>query len=193
MHLVKSSTIVKKNLKPSIVLVANGPQRSQWSKSKALDETCLLAVKGSLFCFERWQMSQQEVVLLILASCTSCFNNWSLEWDGCPNLLCHKTYEEMEETASAQTDAEALQAESCSRKRPLCALPRPIVLHWARSWIKQQSPRKMRQQQRDLVSWLTEIKLKVKEGTHKTLVKIKEEEICTVPMCVTKACSPFGK
>ena len=193
MHLVKSSTIVKKNLKPSTVLVANGPQRSQWSKSKGLVETWVLAVKGSFFCFEKWQISQQEVILLILTSCTSCFNNWSLEWDGCPNLLCHKADEEMEETAEAKTDAEDLQSESCNRNRPLCALPRPIVLHWARSWIKQQSPRKMRQQQSDLVSLLTKIKLNVKEGTHKTLGKIKVEEICTVPIYVTKACSPFGK
>ena len=51
----------------------------------------------------------------------------------------------------------------------------------------------MRQQQSDFVSWLTEIKLNVKEGTHKTLAKIKEEEICTVPMCVTEAYSLFGK
>ena len=136
-HLVKSSTIVKKNLKPSTVLVANGPQSSQWSKLKALVETWVLAVKGSLFCFEKWQMSQQEAVLLILTSCTSCFNNWSLEWDRCPNLLCHKANEEMEEIAATKTDAEDLQAESCSRIRPLCALHRPIVLHWARSWIKQ--------------------------------------------------------
>ena len=51
----------------------------------------------------------------------------------------------------------------------------------------------MRQQQSDFVSLLTEIKLNVKEGTHKTLVKIKVEEIYIVPMCMTKACSPFGK
>ena len=51
----------------------------------------------------------------------------------------------------------------------------------------------MRQQQSDFVSLLTEIKLNVKEGTHKTSVKIKVEEICTMPMCVTKACSPLGK
>ena len=92
------------------MLVANGPQRSQWSKSKGLVETWVLAVKGSFFCFEKLQISQQEVVLLILTSCTSCFNNWSLEWDGCPNLLCYKADEEMEEIAAAKTDAKDLQA-----------------------------------------------------------------------------------
>ena len=127
------------------MLVANGPQRSQWSKSKGLVETWVLAVKGSLFCFEKWQISQQEVVLLILTSCTCCFNNLSLEWEGSPNLLCHKYDEETEVTTAAGADAEGLQLESCSRNRLLCALPRPIVLHWAKSWIKQQSPRKMRQ------------------------------------------------
>ena len=51
----------------------------------------------------------------------------------------------------------------------------------------------MRQQPSDFVSLLTEIKLNIKEGTHKISVKIKVEEICIVPMCVTKAFSPFGK
>ena len=103
-HLVKSS-IVKKNLKPSIVLVANGPQRSQWIKSKSLLDTWVLEAKGSFFCFEKWQMSQQEAVLLVSTTCTNCFNKWSLEWEGCPNLLCHKVDEETELTAAARADA----------------------------------------------------------------------------------------
>ena len=116
-----------------------------------------------------------------------------MEWEGCPNLLCHKSNEETEVTAATRADVKDLQPESCSRNRPMCALPRPIVLHWARSWIKQQSLRKIWQQQSDLVILLIEIKLNVKEGTHRTSVRINVEEICTVPMCVTKACSPFGK
>ena len=59
--------------------------------------------------------------------------------------------------------------------------------------MKQQSQRKMRQQERFMVSLLTDIKLKLKEGTHKTPVRISVEETCTVPTCVTKASSPFGR
>jgi hypothetical protein len=50
----------------------------------------------------------------------------------------------------------------------------------------------MRQQFKDLMSLVAEIKLKVKEGTHKTPVKVRVSEIVTVPMCVTLAIEPFG-
>ena len=123
---------MKKNLKPSIVLVANGPQRSQWIKSKGLLDTWVLEAKGSFFCFEKWQMSQQAI-LLVTSKCTNCFNKRSFEWEGSPNLLCHKSEDEIERTAATRADAWDLQSESCSRNKPLCALPRSIVLHWARS------------------------------------------------------------
>jgi hypothetical protein len=50
----------------------------------------------------------------------------------------------------------------------------------------------MRQQFKDLMSLVAEIKLKVKEGTHKTPVKVRVSEIVIVPMCVTLAIEPFG-
>ena len=34
--------------------------------------------------------------------------------------------------------------------------------------------------------------LKVKGGTHKTLVRVRDDEKTIVPMCVTKAVSPLG-
>ena len=37
------------------------------------------------------------------------------------------------------------------------------------------------------------MRLKLKDGTHKTLVKVKLEDIWTMPMHITIACSPFGK
>jgi hypothetical protein len=40
----------------------------------------------------------------------------------------------------------------------------------------------MRQQQNHLMSLLTDIKLKVKDGTHKTLVSVRLFEILMVPM-----------
>jgi len=44
----------------------------------------------------------------------------------------------------------------------------------------------------DLISLLAKIRLKVKEGTQRTSVKIKESENLTVPICVTKANWPLG-
>jgi hypothetical protein len=44
----------------------------------------------------------------------------------------------------------------------------------------------------DLISLLVEIRLKEKEGTQRTSVKIKESEKLTVPICVTKANWPLG-
>jgi hypothetical protein len=57
--------------------------------------------------------------------------------------------------------------------------------------MKQCLGRKIRQQDRLTINLLTEKRLKENEGTHSTLVKIKDEERRT--MCVTKALWPFGK
>ena len=54
-------------------------------------------------------------------------------------------------------------------------------------------PKKMRQQRLVLANWLTERRLKLKEGTHKTLVSISVLDTFTVPTCVTNAISPFGR
>jgi hypothetical protein len=42
------------------------------------------------------------------------------------------------------------------------------------------------------MSLLAEIRLKVKEGTHKTPVKVRVYDIVTVPMCVTEAIEALG-
>ena len=42
------------------------------------------------------------------------------------------------------------------------------------------------------MSLVAEIRLKVKEGTHKTPIKVRVSEIEAVPMCVTLAIKPFG-
>ena len=49
----------------------------------------------------------------------------------------------------------------------------------------------MRQQRIDFVNWLTEIILKLKEGTQSTLERTRFSETLTIPMWVTKADSPF--
>jgi len=50
----------------------------------------------------------------------------------------------------------------------------------------------MRQQEENFVCLLADIRLKEKAGTHRTLVRIKEAEILTVPMCVTETNCPLG-
>jgi len=42
------------------------------------------------------------------------------------------------------------------------------------------------------VSFLIEKRLKEKDGTHKTSIRIKEAEIITVPISVTETSWPFG-
>ena len=39
---------------------------------------------------------------------------------------------------------------------------------------------------------MTNKRLKVKEGTHKTLLRVKEDDKTKAPLCVTEAVSPLG-
>jgi hypothetical protein len=50
----------------------------------------------------------------------------------------------------------------------------------------------MRQQSDDCTNLLTKMRLKWNEGTHKTSVKMSEDESLTVPMCVTETRFPLG-
>ena len=70
--------------------VAKGPQRSQWINSKGAEDTWLLMEKGSLFYLEKWQTSQHEA-LLETSMFATFFNNWSLENERWPNIVCHKS------------------------------------------------------------------------------------------------------
>ena len=54
-------------------------------------------------------------------------------------------------------------------------------------------PKKMRQERMVLANCLIERRLKINEGTHKTLVSISVSDTFTVPTCVTNAVSPFGR
>ena len=159
-----------------MVEIEKGPQRSQWTKSKIAFETWVLKGKDHLFCLARWQMSQQ-CGLFIAKLETILFNNDNFAWEGCPKRKCHKSEVAVvepaaegkegagEQTASIEDDGKEL---CCSSYRPLVALPSTIMFQWTRSWIKQKEPRKTRQQNKVLVSWLTKMRLKVIEGTHKT-------------------------
>jgi hypothetical protein len=70
-------------------------------------------------------------------------------------------------------------------------LPNSIIFQPNSCWIKQNSAIKIRQQWRRVINLLTEIKLKEKEGTQRTLVRIKVALILTVLMWVTSAKLPF--
>ena len=52
----------------------------------------MLEGKENLFCFAKWQTSQQEA-LLETSIFTNDFNNWSLTKEGWTNLECHKSEE----------------------------------------------------------------------------------------------------
>ena len=56
-HLEYSSTRIRKYLKPSIVTIEKGPQRSQYTSSKGALETWVLEEKESLFYYEKWHTS----------------------------------------------------------------------------------------------------------------------------------------
>ena len=88
-HRVKSSTRVKKYLKPSTIQVEKEPHRSQCTSPKGLWETCVLIEKGSLFCLENWQTSQQSD-LFATSEATILFSKAIFEKEGWPNLVCHK-------------------------------------------------------------------------------------------------------
>ena len=61
----------------------------------------------------------------------------------------------------------------CNRYKLSCNSPTPIILQQVRSYMKHKFERKTRQHDRVLVNLLTNIKLKVKEGTHSTFQESK--------------------
>jgi hypothetical protein len=63
---------------------------------------------------------------------------------------------------------------------------------WTCSVWNKKEAKKIRQQQRDLVSLLAESRLKENDGLHNTSVRIKSLEIWTVPIWVTAANCPLG-
>jgi hypothetical protein len=67
--------------------------------------------------------------------------------------------------------------------KPTSSSPTPIALQWYKLYIKQYPARKMIQHLRFLISLRAEIRLKVKDGTHKTSVKVRLFESLTVPWC----------
>ena len=81
-----SSTMVTKYLWPSKVDTKYGPQMSQCIRSKLLVLMWLALGKDNLFCLARGQLSQKEVLLLIVGKfCTWCRKN-NLSKEECPNL-----------------------------------------------------------------------------------------------------------
>jgi hypothetical protein len=76
--------------------------------------------------------------------------------------------------------------------KPPFSLPNPIVYQVSKFWIKQKPARKIKQHFTFLVSLLAEIRLKEKEGTQRTFVRVNVAEILTVPIWVTSANDLLG-
>ena len=74
----------------------------------------------------------------------------------------------------------------------LCNLPIPIIFQHDRSCMKQKFERKTRQQDRDFVNFLIDIRLNDKKGTQRTFSRTKEDVTWIVPMWVTVTFSPLG-
>ena len=72
-----------------------------------------------------------------------------------------------------------------SKYRPCWTSPTPIVLQQERSWMKQDWDKNTRQKGKLWVSWLADTRLKEKEGTQRTCLRISELDSLTVPMWVT--------
>ena len=87
--LVASSTIVRKYWKPSWVALTNGPQTSQWIRSKALEEIWLEQGKGSCFCLAIGQTMQS--LLLCKDGTLGNLKRW-------PSLRCQRYGLETTET-----------------------------------------------------------------------------------------------
>ena len=91
-HLLQSSTMVRKYSKPLIEGIENGPQISQWTRSKVEEQMLFSLGKGSLFCLSKGQTVQTRSFLsqkitsgiIELIKC-------NLDEEGWPILLCHKT------------------------------------------------------------------------------------------------------
>ena len=96
-HLVWSSIIVKKYLKPSRVGVGIGPQTSQWIKEKATESILLCVGKDNRFCLANgqtvqwfewsWILQMEEPIE------TKSVINCKFEYEVCPSLKCHKSIE----------------------------------------------------------------------------------------------------
>lgn len=74
--------------------------------------------------------------------------------------------------------------------RPSCSLPTSIIILEDRSWMRQESNKKSSEQLEVRVGLLTEMRLKLNEGTQRTSWRINEGVTASVPMCITKAWLP---
>ena len=153
--------------------------------------------KGSLLCFASGQISQ-SLLKVKTKSWSAFFKKESVAFEGWPNLRCYieegttlllstwdwgwlKTDLKIElkidwkdpRTLELIGRVQASKGLCHSKYNPSWTSPTPIVLQHIRSCIKQKFDKKTRQQEQDLVSWLTDKRLKEKEGTQRTLWRIR--------------------
>lgn len=139
--------MVRKYLHPSMVEVEKRPHKSHWIKSKHSSEIWDLRVKGSLFCLAKGQISQWISLLMLERGTLLSLIKAILAFDRCPNLKFQMLGWTTTLFTKLAIEKEFLEIDklSSSKYRPLNSLPRPIVLQWARSWMKYIFPKKMRQ------------------------------------------------
>ena len=170
-----------------------------WIKWKELSYILLSNGNGNLFCFAKGQ-TIQCLVQQFYKKGTSLLKDWSLGSEGCLSLESHKEYKWLWENtkektvkqpslclarkSSSMTKAKD-RLESCSKYRPSNIFPTPIMLELVRSCIKQKVDRNSRQKSWSLVITLIDKRLKEKDSTQRTFVRVMWEESLTRPICVT--------
>ena len=90
MVLVASSTMVRKYLKLSWVILAKGPQTSQWIRSKAHLDRWLKKGKGNHFYLAMGQSAQSLLLCTLFTSGIQSCKAWSLAFEACPSLRCQR-------------------------------------------------------------------------------------------------------
>ena len=143
-----SSTIVRKYWKPSWVALTNGPQTSQWIRSKSLEEIWLEQGKGSRFYLAIGHTMQSLLLCKDGTSGKQWCKAWSLSSDTWPSRRCQRYGLETTETKLTKdlktncrveetSETESQMVEDCSKYRLWCSLPTPIVFQQVRSCMKQ--------------------------------------------------------
>jgi len=98
----KSSTTVKRYLKPSREEIARGSHTSTWINSKKDELLLLLWGKDNFFCLAKWHVSQgwEQWKVMSLYFVDKCFKMWSEVW---LNLWCHNVDRSLETTCEKES------------------------------------------------------------------------------------------
>lgn len=193
-HRERSSTLERKYLKLVIDSTAKGPQMSTWIESKILLMIELLVLNGNLLYFAYGQVLQSKVEEVVTFG-NNLWIIWILFREWWPNLTCQRSKEKLfivEFTTEVLLELAAeFILDGWKKYNPATCLATPIVFQECWSCMKQKSARKTKQHEFS-ISFLTNMRLKEKEGTYKALSRINDSDNFTVPRCVTGTQTPLG-